>query len=73
MDQKLSQNVVMRVSDEMAERLDKMDTAVGIGRAGILRACLEAALRHFESTGSIRFPIRITDEPEKPDAFSRKK
>lgn len=65
MEEKKSENVTIRLSDGLAARLDKMDTVVGIGRAAILRACLEAALRKFESTGSLRFPIRITDEPEK--------
>jgi len=64
---------MVRFPEETMKRLGKMEAGSGVNRATVLRACLEAALRHFEETGSIRFPIRITDEPEKPDAFARKK
>lgn len=72
-DQKLSSPFMVRLPEETLRRLGKMEASCGVNRTTILRSCVEAALAHFESKGKISFPVRISDEPEKPDAFSRKK
>lgn len=56
---------MVRLPEQTMNRMRKMEAASGVNRATILRSCVEALLIHFESTGSLRFPIRITDEPEK--------
>ena len=57
--QKLTNIVTMRLDDALNDRLEAMNAAVGINKAEVLRACLEALLEHFESCGSISFPIRV--------------
>ena len=61
----------IRVDPQLVEGLQEFEIKTGIERASLVRASVKAALDHFSETGSIIFPIKITDSgPGKNSAGS---
>jgi hypothetical protein len=52
-------NITVRVDREFLERLVQVEAATGFGRSEITRQSLDAAVRAFESTGELRFPLAM--------------
>lgn len=56
-------NITVRLEREFLTRLESLETATRLNRSEITRQCLDAAIRQFERSGQLSFPIEIADVP----------
>lgn len=66
-----TQTLSIRVDGQLVTRLANFESDSGVERATLIRASVVAALDHYESTGSITFPLMMTDIKHSPTSKKR--
>lgn len=63
-------NLALRLDKKQAARLDAFESTTGVEGTTLARNALDAALKHFETYGSISFPMTIVPTSSLQESFS---